>query len=211
MRRFGMITAVAFGLGSTTPLLASEPATYNGYEMPQYSVQQKDGVIELRQYEPHIVAEVTVTGTRREAANAGFRLLAGYIFGDNTTADKVAMTSPVTQVASEKIEMTSPVTQTGGDGTWTVRFMMPSEYTLDTLPTPEGDAIRFVEVDPGQRLVLRFSGRAMAKSMAPYVQQLRDYADANDIAIEGAVEAAYYDDPFTLPWKRRNEVSFAVR
>jgi len=39
--------------------------------------------------------------------------------------------------AGESIAMTAPVVQTGANGTWTVRFLMPRGYTLNTLPTPK--------------------------------------------------------------------------
>jgi hypothetical protein len=71
--------------------------------------------VEVRQYAPHIAAEVTVSGERDAAINAGFRVLAGYIFGGNEVRAKVAMRTPVKQVPSEKIAMTTPVTQTGSD------------------------------------------------------------------------------------------------
>ena len=209
MRKFGLIAGLVAGLGVAEVAQATD---YNGYEIPKYTVLQSDGSIELRQYAPHIVAEVTVTGSRRDAANTGFRLLAGYIFGGNTSSDKLAMTAPVTQAASEKINMTAPVTQIQSGDTWTIRFMMPSTYTLDTLPKPNSDTVQLRVVDPGTRLVMQFSGRAMAgNKMASYEDRLRSYANTNNIPVTGPAEAAYYDDPFTLPWKRRNEVSLAVK
>ena len=83
-----------------------EVGTYKGYELPPYTVLKQFEQAELRQYAPQLVAEVTVEGERNEAINAGFRILAGYIFGANDSADKVAMTTPVTQTpAAEKIAM----------------------------------------------------------------------------------------------------------
>ena len=88
--------------------------------------------VELRQYAPHILAEVTVDGDRRSALNTGFRVLAGYIFGGNSVQASVAMTVPVAQ--RQPIDMTAPVAQAGQDGLWTVSFMMPRDWTLDTRP-----------------------------------------------------------------------------
>ena len=88
-------------------------------EEPGFETVVSDGAFEVRDYPSLIVAEVTVSGEQREAANAGFRLLAAYIFGGNTTKASIAMTAPVAQEpAGEKIAMTAPVTQTPSAGEW---------------------------------------------------------------------------------------------
>jgi len=91
-------------------------------EQPAYTVIRSFGDMEVRDYPPMIVAEVEVSGARKQAINAGFRLIADYIFGNNSPSKKIAMTAPVSQ-------------QSAG-GAWKVRFVMPSGYTLETLPTP---------------------------------------------------------------------------
>jgi hypothetical protein len=118
-----------------------------------------DGAFEIRDYPSLVVAEVTVPGGQKEAANAGFRLLADYIFGGNSGKASIAMTAPVEQEpAGEKIAMTAPVTQTESAGAWVVRSM-PSAYTLDTCPrrTTEGAPSR---TPPARFAVVRFSGVA---------------------------------------------------
>ena len=71
------------------------------YETPSYRVEEQIGDVELRRYEPYVVAETRVSASLEQAGNRGFRLLAGYIFGGNTTAagdsTKISMTTPVTQ------------------------------------------------------------------------------------------------------------------
>ena len=74
--------------------------------------------IEIRNYPPVIVAETEVAGERDKAISGGFRTIAGYIFGNNLSSQKVAMTAPVTQQPSEKIAMTAPVTQRGNGTSW---------------------------------------------------------------------------------------------
>ena len=127
--RIGVVALTAVGLLSVgAPALA--------IEQPQYAVQTKDGDIEVRTYKPYVVAEVVASGSQNQSVQAGFRKLAGYIFGANQGSAKIAMTSPVAQAPKgDKIAMTSPVTQSPADsGRWTVQFMMPSAYTLATLP-----------------------------------------------------------------------------
>ena len=53
-------------------------------EEPIYTVSLDEGPYEIRDYQAAVAAEVTVTGDQHDAANKGFRLLAGYIFGGNT-------------------------------------------------------------------------------------------------------------------------------
>ena len=185
-----------------------EAQRYKGNETPVYTVEQTDGTVEIRTYAPHIAAEVTVPGSRDAAIGAGFRILAGYIFGGNASKTKVAMTTPVTQ--SEKIAMTTPVTQTGSDAGWTVQFMMPAQYTLDTLPKPDDARIRLVTTQPHRMVVLTFPGIATTASLQSRTETLRAWAQAKGLTLQGAPQFMFYDSPFTLPWNRRNEVAFEL-
>ena len=123
-----LIFAVALGLaaGPAAVELAMAQTFYKSNETPSYTVERTDGPIELRAYAPRLMAEVTVSGSQSQSITAGFRVLAGYIFGGNDGGAKVAMTTPVTQVPGNTIAMTTPVTQMARDGTWLVQFMMPS-------------------------------------------------------------------------------------
>ena len=197
---------------NTTSAAAESPTTeilYKGYETPAYTVIKKlDDSTEVREYAPNLVAEVTVKGTRDSAINEGFRILANYIFGNNVSRQKIAMTSPVIQEqVSEKIAMTSPVLQKEqADGSWTVTFVMPSSYTLETLPKAKNDAIKFTTTAKTTKAVLRFSGFANDSKISKMHQQLVQLLQDNKLPTTGKKSIAYYDDPFTLPWNRRNEV-----
>ncbi len=188
----------------------AEADMYKGNETPDYIVESAEGAVEVRQYQPHIAAEVSVSGDRDAAINAGFRVLAGYIFGGNEARAKVAMTTPVTQVPSEKIAMTTPVTQTGSDQLWTVQFMMPGAYTLDTLPKPNDARIRFVTTKPNRMIVLRFSGLPTSAALASRAEELGAWAKASGLKTTGLPQFMFYDAPFTPPWNRRNEVAFKL-
>ena len=160
-------------------------------ETPAYSVEIADGAIELRRYPPMIAAEVTRSGDRQAAVRAGFSPLARYIFGRDRDGEKIAMTAPVTQ--------------TPAAGDWTVRFLMPAGWTLDTLPDPAGDVL-LVEL-PAQRMAaIRFSGRWTDARFAEHEARLRDWLAARNISPAGPPVYAYYDDPFTPAFLRRNEV-----
>ncbi|WP_254448954.1 heme-binding protein [Thalassococcus sp. S3] len=169
---------------------------YKGYEQPPFAVNKIDGDIELRRYAPHIVAEVQVDGSREQAIRRGFRVLADFIFGGNESGESVAMTVPVSQLP--------------GDGVWTVRFMMPAAYRIEDLPRPSSDSIRFVETGPEEHLVIRFSGLATTRALATKTQTLMQYAADQGLKVAGPARYHFYDDPFTLPWNRRNEVSIPL-
>src|SRR5690349_10037552 len=175
-------------------------------EQPKYQVVESSGNIEIRDYAPMIVAEVDVTGGRRDAIGKGFRIIADYIFGNNTVAQKVPMTAPVTQQGGQKIAMTAPVTQQGGSETWRVRFIMPSKYTLVTLPKPNNPAIELKEIRQKRFAVIRFSGMAGEESLERYNKELDDFLSAKRLTPLSPPIYAFYNPPWTLPFLRRNEV-----
>jgi hypothetical protein len=83
-----------------------------GIEQARYSVIEKEGKFEIRQYEPCIVTETLVESNFAGAGNVAFRRLFNYISGQNRQRESIAMTAPVNQQArSEKIAMTAPVNQ----------------------------------------------------------------------------------------------------
>jgi len=175
-------------------------------EHPKYTLVERSGNIEIRDYAPMIVAEAEVSGDRREAIGKGFRLIADYIFGNNTASKKVAMTAPVTQQGSEKIAMTAPVTQQGDGKNWRVRFIMPSKYTMETLPKPNNAAVELEEV-PGKRFaVIRFSGMGGKESLDRHTKELEEFLSAKNLTPLSPPTYAFYNPPWTLPFLRRNEV-----
>ncbi|TCO73606.1 SOUL family heme-binding protein [Rhodovulum euryhalinum] len=179
--------------------LSSQPSwadSYRGYDEVPHSVEAATGVIEIRSYPPRTVAEVTVRGTRNAAAQRGFGELFAYITGGN--------------VAKDKIAMTVPVAQTETDHGWTIRFFMPEGTTRESLPAPDSSYVRLRRLPAERMLVTRFAGRATAARLAEAETALRAHAAANGLAISGAPRLMFYDDPFTLPWNRRNEVGLVL-
>lgn len=196
-------------------------------EEPKFEVLSKDNSIELRRYAPFVVAETWVEGDMSEASNKGFRAIAGYIFGDNKAAGgtepaKIAMTAPVTlepAAASQKIAMTAPVTiepQAGetltleGAKRWRVHFVMPSQYTLATLPKPNNAAVTLREVPAKTWAVLSFSGFNTEARVQQHTDELLAWVGARKMTRMGSPQLARYDPPWTLPMFRRNEIMVEV-
>lgn len=182
-------------------------------EKPRYEVLKKAKGYTIRRYPACIAARVDIAGQEAEAMNRGFRPLADYIFGNNSTDSKVAMTSPVTQEAktSQKIAMTSPVTQEPKGDTQVVSFIMPSEYALGDLPLPNNDAVHLEALPERTVAVVRFSWVGKDKQMRSKEAKLRQALARDDIEVVGAPTFARYDPPWTLPIFRRNEVMLPVK
>lgn len=179
-------------------------------EQARYDVFETHGAIEIRDYAPMIVAEVSVTGDREKAISDGFRLIADYIFGNNISSQEVAMTAPVIQQPSEKIAMTAPVIQQGDEGLWVVRFVMPSAYTMQTLPKPNNSEVILKEIAGKRFVVIRFSGLARDKSLEAHTKELEAFILENNLQTVSEPTYAFFNPPWTVPFLRRNEVMIEI-
>jgi len=165
-----------------------------------------DNGFEIRDYAPALAAEVEVSGNRQEAIRQGFKMIADYIFGNNLSSDKVAMTAPVIQEQSQSIAMTAPVIRQADGSSWKVRFTMPSAYTRDTLPKPNNDNVKIIDV-PGRRFaVIAFSGAPNDDDLKEKSDLLDEWIGRNHLTAVGAPLYAFYNPPWTLPFFRHNEV-----
>lgn len=207
-------------MGALTLWIAVGVMSVAGIETPKYEVISEHKDYEVRRYAPHILAEVTMDGEYRNAMNGGFRKLADYIFGNNTSvtkdkgSEKIAMTAPVIerQTASEKIAMTAPVIeQQKAPGSRVVAFVMPSEYTLDTLPKPNNPDVRLVEVPAKDYAVVRFSGTASEEKALEMKRRLLEALKRDQRATVGEPMLAQYNPPWTPPFMRRNEVMVELK
>ena len=184
-------------------------------EEPKYSLIEKDGAFEVRTYDSKLIAEVVLEGEMSDATSAGFRLLADYIFGNNTApsgkSEKISMTAPVTvENRSEKIAMTAPVAIQSEQKGWRVWFVMPSQFSLATLPKPNNPLVVIKPIAAKRYAVVRFSGWVDDEKMQAKVKELSAWLAVKKLTSKGQPELARYNPPWTLPFLRRNEVMLEI-
>jgi hypothetical protein len=106
--------------------------------------------------------------------------------------------------------MTAPVQQSKTDSGWTVAFMLPSKFKLDTAPMPNSEDISLRQIPSRLMAVIRYSGRWTQKNFDRQAQLLRSSIESQGIEIMSAAESAVYNPPFMPAFMRRNEVMFEV-
>ena len=175
-------------------ILMVQPAM--AIEEPEFEVLKSNDDYEVRLYVPHIVAEVDVKGDEGDPGRAAFRILAGYIFGDNEAETKMSMTAPVTS-------------QAGGEGEgehFTYAFFMESSYTMETLPKPMDARIRLVEKPARVIAARRYSGRWSTSKYQKNESALMAALANDGVVLSGEPYLARYNSPFTPWFMRRNEL-----
>ena len=212
------LASLILGLG----LLWIKPAM--AIEEPKYEVVTADAQFEVRHYAPILIAETFVEGDMDTASSKGFRLIADFIFGNNLSSDtdkksKIAMTAPVTvEPQSSKIAMTAPVTvepQAAESSmktakTWRINFVMPSQYTLATIPKPKNNAVTLREVPSKYFIVHKYSGFNTISRVQAKTDEAVEWATKRSYKIIGTPQLSRYDPPWTLPMFRRNEIMIEI-
>jgi hypothetical protein len=107
--------------------------------------------------------------------------------------------------------MTAPVSQQSAGGAWKVRFVMPSGYTLETLPTPNNAAVKLIAVPAERFAAIQFSGLAGDEAIARHKQHLFDRLAEQALTPQGEAVMAFYNPPWTLPFLRRNEILVKIQ
>jgi hypothetical protein len=180
-------------------------------EEPSYRIVVQLEPFEIRQYPPMIVAQVEVPGDLSEASSAGFRLIANYIFGNNISVRDGGLTTA--EPAPEKIAMTVPVIAEGkgGQKTWLIQFVMPKQYTMDTLPKPNNPQVKLLPMGPQKLAVIRFTGFISDDKVQEKTAELMAWIKSrNEIAL-GNPRLARYNPPWSIPWMRRNEILIPIQ
>ena len=182
-------------------------------EGPEYVTIKKSKKFEIREYQPYIVAKVTVKGNYDESSGEAFKILAGYIFGDNSIEKEISMTSPVkVKEKSQKIDMTSPVKIKEDDQNLSMAFFMPSKYDIKDLPRPRDNRIRFEKIEQQKVAVLKYSWFSSSQKNKKKAKRLRNWIN-NKTKYQPlpGYSFAGYNPPWTLPPFKRNEVHIELK
>lgn len=180
-------------------------------EEAKYDVIEEEGAFEIRKYYDHIVAETFVESTFEDAGNIGFRRLFSYIDGNNSTRDSIDMTAPVSQQKnSEKISMTAPVNMQDFSGTYRITFLMPSKYTMDTIPQPLDEMVKIRNEEGKIIAAYKYSGGWSKKRYEKMKQKLLSILEKRNLKTVGQPLFARYNSPFMLWLLRRNEILIEI-
>lgn len=168
---------------------------------PPYTLVTNEPPFEVRDYGALAVAETLIEGDFDIAGSLGFRRVAAYIFGKNQNA----------KGESEKIAMTAPVTMEAHNRQWRLHFVMPPGMAVGNLPKPVDASVQLRELPPQRMAVVRFSGLTTVASIERHTQLLKDWLGRNNLEFDDRPQLARYNDPFTLPWNRRNEILIPLK
>ena len=161
------------------------------------------GDVELRQYEPQVRVETLVEGVPwPDALEVGFRRLAGYIFGDNSANERIAMTTPVFASILTDADVAHEA--------HSIAFVMPGDRLLESMPTPFDPRVHIRGTPAHTLATLRFNGDYKSNLPVEVARDLLSRLRAADLTAMGDVMFAGYDPPTTLPALRRNEVAVQI-
>ncbi len=171
--------------------------------------------VEIRAYPEEIWAT-----TVAEDQNSAFSPLFRYISGDNEKGGKIEMTAPVVtskpQLAGaastqgEKIEMTAPVVTMNTEKGQFMAFIMPEQFDINSIPKPSSDKVKIELVEPRKLATIRFSGYANQENYEKNLEILNKTLENREISTKGEPLLMQYNDPWTPPFLRRNEIAIQV-
>ena len=164
-------------------------STPKGLETPKYKVEKTFGDdCEVRTYEAYAVAELTEERPDGDA----FNILAAYLFGKNSEDKAMAMTMPVEMV----------------DGV--MSFVLPKADAAAP-PAPTDDKVTIGERPARTVVALPFPGVATPEEIERQRSKLADVLKAEGLeAADDSYTVLQYNSPFTIPWRRRNELVVAL-
>ena len=171
--------------------------------------------VEIREYPEEIWAT-----TVAEDQNSAFSPLFRYISGDNERGEKIEMTAPVVtpkpqldgavSTRGEKIEMTAPVVTMNTEKGQFMAFIMPEQFDINSIPKPSSDKVKIELVGPRKLVTIRFSGYANQENYEKNLEILNKTLENREISTKGEPLLMQYNDPWTPPFLRRNEIAIQV-
>lgn len=163
-------------------------------ETPAYTVLRKMREYEVRRYDDFTVAEVPMAPGDRVSGGSGFNELAAYTIGGENAA-------------GTKLEMTTPVftTQSGNGAGPTMQFVVEGSKAAN-VPAPRNASITPSTIRSRVVAARTFGGWPADWEVREAERLLRGALLLDGLTPGAGFSLARYNDPFTPPWLRRNEV-----
>ena len=172
-------------------------ATTETYKTPEYTLINKKGNIEIRQYSEYIIAKTSIKQSDIELNNNMFRILASYIFGGNRENKSIPMTTPViTKSTNSDYDM--------------IFFMLDAE-NIDDLPVPNNRDVLIEKMEIGKTVSIKFGMWATDKRVSSYKIKLDKYIKENNIEVQSTLMVAQYNSPWAIPPFRKNELIYQIK
>lgn len=180
-------------------------------EEANYRVLAENGAIQIRLYQPMLIAKTEIEADYSQAGRIGFNRLAGYIFGRNVQRQELAMTTPVFRESNGHIETVDEASEnTQGNNKWIMAFVMPPSLDSTTLPQPS-DPLVIIQSIPAKKVAtLRYTGSLNQQRISEYSQLLLAWLDEQHIECLSSPRSAAYDPPWAIPSLRRNEIHIDI-
>ena len=160
-------------------------------EIQKYEVLYAKDNFEIRYYPEAILATVEMNGSFDESRNGGFRVLAGYIFGNNKEERKIAMTSPVRMSGDTKLNEMS--------------FVLLSDMEFEKLSVSNDNNVKLHLSKPMYSASIRFSGYVNEAEISKYKAKLIEIVTQLNLQHNNQFEYLGYNPPYQFI-NRRNEV-----
>lgn len=168
-------------------------------KLSSYTTLASDDVIEVRQYQEVMLAQVEVEGTRKQALEKGLNLLMPFFEGENSFNYEIPVHAPILQQEDERDE-----------NVWRIGIIIPEKYRGDELPKPNNEEIKAVLLPAQNYAVLEFCGRHTDKNINEHYEQLKAHLKKSKTIPKSKPLFAYYSPDWTFPWVRTIEVATYV-
>lgn len=164
------------------------------YETLQYDVLFSKGKFEIRQYKDFLLASTKTNPNKRQ--DSGFNNVFQYISGNNET--------------SEKISMTTPVVTYEDDETLVTGFYVPSKYSKQNVPKPNGESVFIDEVHESLYAVVKFRGDWSESNYQKHEKLLLEFIQEQEYDVVSKRFVFRYQPPIVPGVFRRNEIAYQV-
>lgn len=163
------------------------------FETIKYKVVNKDGNLEIRIYDNFLLASTKTIPN--PSMDSGFNTVFNYISG-NKQKEKISMTTPVVSYQKDNLLVTG--------------FYVPSKFTKETVPQPEGYDVFIQELKESHYAVIRFRGSWSEKNYEKQDLVLKEYIDKMNYKITSPRYIFRYQPPFIPGIFRHNELAYQV-